>query len=305
MPTTGTQVLQILSHGDRLTADFWVPKSKALTSKSGAPCIVMAHGLGATRTCGLAPFAQAFSDAGLAVLCFDYRGFGDSEGQARQVVDVAMQLEDWAAAIAYARALKGIDGRRIATWGSSFSGGHAVAAAVRDGQIAAVSSQGGMLDGLAAVRHLLQQEGVAQIAKVMRYAVRDALAAVLGRPRVLLPVVGEPGSLAVLTAADSKPGYLAIAPRGWRNEISLSWMLRLPLYRPNLMAAKLPCPVLFCIAEQDTAVPPAAIEDAARRAGDRATVCRYPIGHFDVYVGDGFAQCLSAQLGFFSRVLAR
>jgi hypothetical protein len=40
----------------------------------------------------------------LTALAFDYRHFGDSDGTPRQLLDIAHQLEDWQAAIAYARA---------------------------------------------------------------------------------------------------------------------------------------------------------------------------------------------------------
>lgn len=126
-------------------------------NERGTPCIVMAHGLGGTRAAGLAPFMERFAAAGLQVPCFDYRGFGESEGLPRQVVSVPGQLEDRAAAIAFARTLPGVDPERIATWGSSFSGSHSVAAAVRDGRIAAVSAQGAMMDGLASLVNLVKQ----------------------------------------------------------------------------------------------------------------------------------------------------
>ena len=290
------------SRGVRLHAGLFRPapgRSRAAT----VPCIVMAHGLGGTRAAGLEPFARHFADAGFAVLVFDYRGFGRSAGEPRQVVDVRMQLDDWAAAVAHARGLPGVDPQRIALWGSSFSGGLVIAAAVEDGKVAAVSSQGAMMDGLAALLNLVQQEGVAQTARVSAQAARDALRARLGRSRVYLPVVGAPGELAVLTTPDSKPGYLAITPPDWVNAISLSWMLTLPLFRPNRMAARLPCPTLFCIAERDVVVPPSAVEDAARRAGTKAEVRRYPRGHFDIYVGEGFADSARDQTDFFRRHL--
>lgn len=61
-----------------------------------APLLVMAHGLGAVRGMRLDAYAERFSAAGYACLVFDYRNFGDSEGRPRQVLDVGMQLADWA-----------------------------------------------------------------------------------------------------------------------------------------------------------------------------------------------------------------
>lgn len=298
------QEIEFDGQGVRLRAGLFLPSRKALANAHGLPCVVMAHGLGGTRAAGLEPFARHFAKAGLAVLVFDYRGFGLSEGEPRQVVDVRMQLDDWAAAIAHARSLPGIDASRIALWGSSFSGGTVIAAAVEDGRVAAVSSQGGMLDGRAALLHLLKSEGPVQVGKVSALAALDAARARLGLSRVTLPVVGDPGSMAVLTTPDSRPGYLAITPPEWVNAISLSWMLTLPLFRPNVLAARLLCPVLFCIAEQDAVVPPSAVEDAARRAGDKAQVRRYPRGHFDIYVGEGFEDSVRDQTAFFLEQLS-
>lgn len=298
--TVHCEEIEFQSQGVRLRAGFYQPSAM---SKQPRPCIVMAHGLGGTRAAGLVPFAEHFAAAGFAVLCFDYRGFGASSGHPRQVVDVAMQIEDWHAALAAARVRPEVDATRIGLWGSSFSGGLVIAVAVEDGRVAAVSSQGGMLDGRAALVNLLRQAGPGHVGRLTLMAARDALNARLGRPRLTVPVVGQPGTLAALTTPDSEPGYLAITPPDWRNEISLDWMLTLPLFRPNVLARRLPCPTLFCIAENDVVVPPAAVEDAARQAGAKATVVRYPRGHFDIYVGEGFADSTRDQTAFFTRHL--
>jgi len=294
------------SQGTTLRAGLFLPDATAtggLRNAAGLPCVVMGHGLGGTRAAGLEPFARRFAAAGLQVLCFDYRGFGRSEGEPRQWVSVKRQLQDWAAAIAYARTLPGVDPARIATWGSSFSGAHSVAAAVADGRIAAVSSQGAMMDGLAALFNLLRQCGPGAVLKLSAYGVADAVTGTLGLGRVTMPVVGDPGATAALTTPDSKPGYLRIAPPDWRNQISCSWAVGLATYRPNTMTARLPCPALFCIATEDKVVPPAAMEDGARRSGGKVEVKRYPIGHFDIYVDAGFEQASRDQAEFFTRVL--
>ena len=73
------------------------------------PVIVMAHGFGAVRALRLYAYAEEFATAGYAVAVFDYRGFGDSAGEPRQLLDVRMQHQDWRAAIRYARTLQGVD----------------------------------------------------------------------------------------------------------------------------------------------------------------------------------------------------
>ncbi|MEN8663393.1 MAG: alpha/beta hydrolase [Polycyclovorans sp.] len=296
--------VELLSHGITLRAGVYVSANPALQGARGLPCIVMGHGLGGTRAAGLEPFARHFAAAGFCVVCFDYRGFGLSDGEPRQLVDIRMQLDDWHATLHYVRSRSDIDPTRIGLWGSSFSGGHVVTVAVEDGDVAAVSAQGAMLDGLATFRHLLRQNGWAAVLNLSRQASLDALRGTLGAKRITWPVVGAPGSQAILTTPDSLSGYLAIAPPDWVNAITLSWTLTLPFYRPNRMAARLNCPVLICITELDAVVPPAAMEDTACQAGDKAEVKRYPCRHFEIYVGDGFRQVVADQTGFFTRHLA-
>ena len=91
---------------------------------------------------------RAVCGAGLAALVFDYRHFGASSGEPRQLLDITRQLDDWAAAIAFVRSRAEIDPGRVALWGTSFSGGHVIETAARDRQIAAVVAQVPFADGL-------------------------------------------------------------------------------------------------------------------------------------------------------------
>src|SRR3954454_7537253 len=120
------------------TCAAWLYAAAGGGSDGTAALIVMAHGLNGTRRDRLGPFAERFADAGVAALVFDHRGFGDSTGEPDHV-DPSLQLEDWRAAIAYARSLPGVDPGRIATFGSSLGGGNALAAAAEDPAIVAAT----------------------------------------------------------------------------------------------------------------------------------------------------------------------
>jgi cephalosporin-C deacetylase-like acetyl esterase len=270
---------------------------------SPRPCIVMAHGLGGTRDAGLEPYARAFRDAGYVVLLFDYRHFGASDGEPRQLLSVPLQLADWAAAIACARGLPQVDAAKIALWGSSFSGGHVIVAAARDGRVAAISAQGPMMDGRAAVLNMLRYAGVGAVMRLSGAALRDQLGAWFGRAPVYVPLIGAPGELAAMTSTDALSGYGAIVPAGWRNEMTARLALQLGLYRPIASAARVPCPALLCVCLRDTIAPASAALSLARKLGKRAELKTYDIGHFDVYVGDGFARSSTDQLDFFRRTL--
>lgn len=70
-----------------------------------APLVIMAHGLGATRELRLAAYAERFQAAGFAALVFDYRHYGASEGEPRELLSIGKQLDDWRAAIAFGKTL--------------------------------------------------------------------------------------------------------------------------------------------------------------------------------------------------------
>jgi dipeptidyl aminopeptidase/acylaminoacyl peptidase len=73
----------------------------------------MAHGTTGTMNFGLARYAQRFAAAGFAVLVFDYRHFGASDGWPRQLIRVGRQVADWRAAVRFARMLPQVDPDRV------------------------------------------------------------------------------------------------------------------------------------------------------------------------------------------------
>ncbi|MHB8532557.1 MAG: alpha/beta hydrolase [Solirubrobacteraceae bacterium] len=267
------------------------------------PCVVLAHGFAGTVDSGLLPYAERFAAAGLDALAFDYRHFGASDGEPRQLVSPARQLEDYAAAVGFARALPEVDPDRIVVWGTSFSGGHVVEVAIADGRVAAAIAQTPAMDGVATLIKAWRYAGAGTLNRFTLTGLRDALAALRGRPPVMLPVVGPPGSVAAMTTPDAEPGYRAIAGPTWQNEFAARYALTAARHRPGLKADRLPCPILIQIADRDAVAPVKAAEDAAWRATGRAEVRTYPIGHFEVYRGEPFEKSVSDQLLFLRRHL--
>lgn len=297
-PAPNRQDIEFNSGGALCRAWLYRPPSVSLM-----PCIVMAHGLGGLRTASLEPYALRFAAAGFAVLLFDYRHFGASEGMPRQCVAIGHQLQDWAAAIAKARALPGVDAARIALWGTSFSGGHVVVAAARDGRVAAISAQGPMMDGLTAALNIVRYAGLLPLLRLAWRGMLDVAGSMLGRAPLLIPLVAPPGQLATMSTPDAEPGYRAIVGPDWINGIAARFALALSFYRPVAYAHGVPCPALIIVAEDSVAPASAAIQ-TANAIGPRAELVRLAMGHFDLYLGAGFERTSSLQLAFFRRVLA-
>ncbi|MBA3809985.1 MAG: alpha/beta hydrolase, partial [Solirubrobacterales bacterium] len=218
-----------------------------LDAQGRRPCVVLAHGFAGTVDSGLMPYAEGFAAAGLDALAFDYRHFGLSEGEPRQLLSIKRQLEDYAAAIAFARTLEGVDPERIVLWGSSFSGGHVVPVAVADGRVIAAIAQTPSMDGIVTFAGAARAATPAMLARLTLAGLRDLAGSLRGRAPVTVPVVAPPGSLGMMTSPDAEPGYRAITGPSWRNEVAARIALSLASYRPGLQAERLPCPMLVQI----------------------------------------------------------
>lgn len=287
--------VQFPSQGLNCSAWLYLPESR-----TPAPVIVMAHGLGGTRVMRLDAFAERFCAAGYACLVFDYRHFGDSEGTPRQLLDVNRQLQDWKAAVSWVRACPQVDGQRVVLWGTSFGGGHVLATAADDPQVAAVISQCPFTDGLASGLALNPLSSL----KVTARALRDQAGAWLGAAPVVVALAGTPGEAALMTAPDVKPGYLGLLPPGaaatFPNQVAARFGLQIIRYFPGRRAAQIACPVLFCVCDTDSVAPAAATLHHARRA-PRGEIKRYADGHFDIYVGEAFERVVRDQIDFLQR----
>ncbi len=285
------------SHGDACVADLFLP------DRENPPVVVMAHGFGATRRMKLPEYARRFREKGLATFLFDYRGFGESEGSPRQLIDPDRHVQDWVRAIDAARGLAEVDGDRLGVWGTSFSGGHVLeAASLRD--VGAVAIQIPFVDGWATTWHLMRDPGVGYVLRATGEGLLDAAGRVLGRSPRRVPIVGPPPEFALLNTPGALEGYESLIPKGasWENAAPARIALKLPWYRPAKKAPAIEAPVHLTVATEDKLVPPSASLEMATRIDD-VQVRREPGGHFEVYHGDRFERIVEEQAVFLAERL--
>lgn len=269
-----------------------------------APCVVMAHGTGGVVAMGLARYARRFQAAGLVVLAFDYRHWGESDGQPRHLLWIPNQLADWAAALAYARSLQEVDPGRIALWGTSLSGGHVITIAARDGRVACAIAQCPATDGRATAEALRHSLGLGPVLRLVPHAQRDLVRSWLGLSPHMIPVVGRHGTLAMIAMDQAYQDFSRMAPSGYLNQACARILVRGDKYRPVKYASQVRCPTLLQICEHDEFTPAAAARKTASGLGGLAEVKRYPINHFDIYSGRHFQTSLADQVEFLTRHLA-
>jgi dienelactone hydrolase len=258
------------------------------------PCVVLAHGFGGTQEGSLARNAADMAASGLAALSFDYRGFGESGGEPRQVVDIKGQHADWHAAIAFARSLPGIAPDKIGLWGSSLGGGHVLAVAAADPRLAAVVAQV-PFNGFP---RKVEGRSRADTNRLLRAMISDWIARRRGRPPRYIKAVGEPGELAVMASSAAAQTIAMMDNPTWRNEVAPGVLLDMALwYRPGRSARRIAMPLLLSAAEYDLETPVGNIRPIAH-AAPKGELRRYPCSHFQFYHEAVRPTVLADQLSF-------
>lgn len=267
------------------------------------PGVVMAHGFSATKEMGVEPMADALAAAGVAVLAYDHRNLGASDGEPRQEIDIWAQARDYRVAFDRLAAEPGVDAARIALWGSSYSGGEVIVVGAADRRVAAVVAQ-------VPFAGIAEEYTEAQCATWPR--VREALLSgergEPGEPHGPIPVVTEvEGAPAFLGQRESWRWFSAWGDRPgarWCNEVTVRNDGGPCFFDPGLAAAHVaPTPLLMIVAADDRVAPVEYALAAFARAGEPKELVVVPGDHFVPYDGDGFVVARDATVAFLRRHL--
>jgi uncharacterized protein len=290
------QDIEFNAEGVVLRGWLYLPE-KAPSKMAG---IVMAHGFSAVKEMYLDRYAEVFNAAGLAVLAFDNRNFGASDGEPRFEIDPWQQVRDYRHAITWLGRQRGIDRERIGIWGSSYSGGHALVLGAIDRRIKCVVSQVPLVSGSRNLARLVRADMAVPL-RAQFDADRETRFAG-GTPAMVPVVTSEANGIAALPTADSCEWFTQTAQTrapAWRNQVTLRTVEMLGEYEPASYIERVsPTPLLMVIAAGDHL----AVADEAFAAYNRALEPKRLVilsgGHFDAYVG-AFVQSSSAARDWF------
>jgi uncharacterized protein len=205
------------------------------------PTVILAHGFSGTMD-RLVPYAERFASSGIAALVFDYRSFGESGGEPRQLVDIRGQHEDIRAAVAWVRGRADLDTDRVALWGNSLGGAHAISVAAHDPRVVAVVAQ----IPFNGFPRRVEGRSTGAALRLFAALVWDYVRGRLHLSPFYIPMVGKPGELAV-TATQEADHHIQTLTGGdattlWKNEVAPRGLLQMMRYRPALDAARLQAP---------------------------------------------------------------
>ncbi len=287
--------MEFISHGEKCTAWFYLPECG-----SPPPVVIMAHGFAAEKNFALPKYAEKFASEGLAVLLFDYRCFGESTGNPRNYVNPFHHVEDWKSAVKFIKSCDKIDNKKIALWGSSFSGGHVIYAGAQIKGLSAIVSQVPHVDGIA----LMFKSSPIKTLNAIFYSLLDIFSTYLSKKPYYVKVVGAKSEFAAMNSEESLPGYTAMIPKNskWENKVPAKIFLLLLLYSPLLKAKKVKYPTLVIAARHDSLIPYKAVKLTAMRIR-RVDFISLGCNHFAPYMGKWHEQCIAAELLFLKKHL--
>ncbi|WP_123028826.1 alpha/beta hydrolase [Mycolicibacterium stellerae] len=259
------------------------------------PAIVLVHGFGATHEMMLPQYEQHFAAAGIATLAFDYRNTGESDGQPRQHISLRRQRADVEAALNFLKARPDIDAGRVGLWGTSLGGMNVLRVAATRHDVSVAVVQCPMVHGPAAVRTI----GAAQALRLAPLIAEDALRASVRRGRRYVPIVGPPGSTAVVTAEGAAEGWNSTVPPGghFDNRVAAADAVGLVVTSALRCAHNVGAPLLVCVCDRENLMDPKYVELVARRA-PRGEARHYDSDHFEIYHPPVVEQALTDQTAF-------
>jgi rhodanese-related sulfurtransferase/fermentation-respiration switch protein FrsA (DUF1100 family) len=295
------QKIVFKSKGLNCSGLFYLPDNYSATEGKQLPTIAMAHGIGTLKEMGLPQYAERFADAGFAVLLFDFRNLGESEGTPREQVFAEDQQEDYRNAITWLQLQPQIDPERIGVWGFSFSGGHVLQVAAFDRRIKCVVAQVPAVSGfLVAQRSNTPSDlyGVGMMLsqdRIRRYETGEVN---------YLPFVAPPGQPCFFPSSEEAREFFAaaqVASEGrFENRITFESLERLSYFEPAVrIDAISPTPLRMILAKKDFFIPMDIALDAYARAHEPKSLVFLEGGHLGKSEGDDFETASAAARDWF------
>lgn len=282
------------SEGVKMSAVVYAPDGAG--PDRGLPGIVLCHGFTGIKELILPDYARRFAGAGYVVLAFDYRGFGESEGQRGRLIPVE-QVRDIRNSITFMETLDEVDPKRIGLWGTSYGGANVIQVAGIDERAKCVVAQVGFGDG---------GRGLSSRPPEETAPIRE----MIGNERKKRVLTGESTMVdpfMILNDADSKAFFEEAMKElpGLKTQIPLETAEATLGYRPEDLAHRIaPRALLLIAAEHDVPTPPDEFRSVYAKAGDpKRLVVIEGIRHYDIYSGQPFERSVREALDWYGQHL--
>ncbi len=282
------------SQGSKISAVLYLPDGAPAGGRR--PGIVLCHGFTGIKELILPEYARAFAAAGYTALAFDYRGFGESEGERGRLIPYE-QVMDIRNSITFMETLEEVDPERIGLWGTSYGAANVIYTAGIDQRARCVVAQVGFGDGGRAMSRRPAQE-VAPVLEMIRNERHQRV--LTGKSTMVDPllILNDPDSVAFFTQAAKEFPQLKI-------QIPLETVEATLEYRPEDVVHRIaPRALLLMAAEFDVPTPPDEFRSLYAKAGEpKKLVVFEGIRHYDIYQGEPWERSVQEALDWYGQHL--
>jgi len=241
--------IEFKSQGAILKGRLYLPEDKSKKS----PVVIMAHGFTTTINGMTADkYAEKFREAGFAVLLYDHRNLGISDGEPRQELNFWVQSRGYIDAIGLISNQPEIDADKIAVWGASLSSREAFLVGTTDDRVKAVIA---MIPAFGEEIPKEDKDGSLYAFAKETLLLED----IMSLPHTTteqMPIVstdqkGTPSALTDLTAYNWFIEYGGRFGTNWKNVVSFSNIEVPDDFNLGQFAAQLKAPILMVVATDD------------------------------------------------------
>ncbi|MDJ0600637.1 MAG: alpha/beta hydrolase [Crocosphaera sp.] len=266
------------SNNQNLVGNLYLPDDYQEGDK--LPAVVVTGAWTTVKEQMPATYAEAMADRGYVVLAFDFRNWGESEGNERQLEDPTNKTQDIIAAANYLTTRPEVDANRIAGLGICASAGYMADAAVQSDDLKAIALVAPWLHDREIVNEVYGGEesvqsliGISQKAQT-KYETTGELS--------LIPAASDSDPNAVMQQAP----YYTDPERGaipeYVNEFNLASWFGWLTYDAISTADELNKPVKI-IHSETAAIPQGAQEFYSRLSGEKNELWLEDVSQFDFY----------------------
>ena len=269
------------------------------------PTIIMAHGFSGVKEMDLDKYAEVFAAGGHAVMVYDNRCLGASDGEPRQDIDPSWQRRDYRSAITYAETLDEVDNSRIGIWGTSYTGGTVCAVAALDRRVKCVVSQVPFMVGH---RNIQQFLPITQVEAFHQMLDADRQRRVSGQPSEYMKMCSKDPNEPHLFPGEETYNYIHNFVDNdpnctWENRVTLRSIEYMMEYDVScFMELISPTPLLMIISSRDTTTPSDVAMDCFAKVPGPKELMVIDSNHYAAYT-DSFDETSAAANAWFQKHL--
>ncbi len=286
--------VEFYSEGSLVKGILYFPDNYEENEK--LPALLLCHGFAGVKELLLPNYAEEFCKNGFITLTFDYRGFGESEGE-RGKLSPQAQIIDIRNAITLLQSLPEVDPDKLGLWGTSFGGANAIAAASLDKRIKCLSIQLAFGDGERVITRNLSKE---EKEKLNTTLMKIWSKAVTQNKIMQVPIYK------VLTDEQSIEFYNKTVDKHPELNIKIPFLSikETMEHKPEKYLNSIHIPLLIIAAEKDKVNPREESEILYQKANEPKELHIVKgATHYEVYEGEFFKEVVTKQVDWFNKYL--